>query len=219
MAFVHETIRLYEDRRALTPVRKFLQEKELVNLYRVEDVFKEVLIPSIPPLPVPLQGHLSDLCRDILFWGLRLVEGMRDRTRTDSIIRYVKVLPVPCRGGWNLLKDASFGAGWQKTSGADLVAYLEATGTPACLEALKGVLLPPSSGRWRGDGERHAQLLLRAGAFDGLRLALVAPDQWHSSIGATFRLPEVPPPTVSPSIWESLDKHASAAATAILRVS
>ena len=77
VAFLHNSITLYDPQnlRQQTPTRKFL-EKTLVNRFRVQDIFSEVLIKRTPKLPVGLKAPESELCADILQWGLSLLSNL-----------------------------------------------------------------------------------------------------------------------------------------------
>lgn len=170
VAFLHEEIQIYDekDARIQTQIRKFLDTK-LVQRFRVEDILNSVLIRRTPKLPVSLKSPEGDLCRDILLWGLSLVSSLVDRGKGEKTLRLLKSLPVPCRGGWYELRQASFGPGWQGTLGTDTLGYFRGANSPDCKEASKRLLVGPQDERWGTVGEKYQQILRDAGVFDGLK--------------------------------------------------
>ena len=213
VAFLHEDIQVYDERdaRVQTPIRKFLDTK-LVQRFRVEDILTSVLIRRTPKLPVPLKSPDSALCRDILLWGLSLVSSLVDRGKGEKTLRLLKSLPVPCRGGWYELREASFGPGWRMTLGKPTHDYLKGSGSSDCREALKKLLLPPTDESWGRTGEKYQHLLIDAGVFNGLRLSKVDPKNWPARFLASvnsFHLPDNTPIGIDQELWKAYNSHVS----------
>jgi hypothetical protein len=205
VAFLHNSISLYEPHnlRQQTPTRKFL-EKTLVNRFRVQDIFVEVLIKRTPKLPVGIKSPESEICADILQWGLNLLSNLVGRGRGDRTGRMLEGLALPCRGGWFTANTTSYGPGWPLTLGTVLHKYLSGANTADSRDAAKRLLLPPKHPLWRDAGSKHRELLDTAGVASGLRLACIEPSEWKStfmgSFGA-FELPTEAPPCFSPKVW------------------
>ena len=205
VAFLHSSISLYDPQnlRQQTNTRKFL-EKTLVNRFRVQDIFVEVLIKRTPKLPVAIKAPDSEICADILQWGLNLLSNLVGRGRGDRTGRMLEGLALPCRGGWFMANTTSYGPGWHLTHGTALHKYLSGANTADSRDAAKRLLLPPKHPLWRGAGSKHQELLGTAGVASGLRLARVEPSEWKSifmgSLGA-FELPSEAPPYFSTKIW------------------
>jgi hypothetical protein len=207
VAFLHSSITLYDvsNLRQQTPVRRYL-EKTLVNRFRVEDIFNEVLIKRTPPLPVKLKGDPSELCADILQWGLSLLANLAGRGQGDKTIRMLKELALPCRGGWFKASTTSYGSGWPAPLGATLQRYLTSVRTADSQEASRRLLLPPRHALWREAGARHVDLLDTGGVATGLRLSRVEPSDWKATFTGSqgaFDLPQAPPPQFAVSMWQS----------------
>lgn len=213
VAFLHEKIQVYDekDARVQTPIRKFLDTK-LVQRFRVEDILTSVLIRRTPKLPVPLKGPDSALCEDILLWGLSLVSSLVDRGKGEKTLRLLKSLPVPCRGGWYELREASFGPGWRTTLGKHTNEYLRGTNCPDCKEAVKRLLVHPNDEVWGRTGEKYQQLLSDAGVFDGLKLTKIETKSWQSKFTASrdsFHLPDITPHGIPHDLWTDYKSYVS----------
>ncbi|MDO9528359.1 MAG: DUF3883 domain-containing protein [Syntrophales bacterium] len=187
-----------------TPIHRYLSS-DLVQTFGVEQILRNVLIPALPELPVVLESKKGRLCRDIIQWGLRLVANLVARDKGEGTLIYLGRLPVPCRGGWFPLRETSFGPGWMNTVGEELARYLEEAGTKECNEALKKLMLPPDHKLWKGLASQNQEILARAGAFDGLRLKEIVPDDWKSKFyvcgGIEVNLPANPPPCFDEETW------------------
>lgn len=219
VAFLHNSISLYESQnlRQQTPTRKFL-EKTLVNRFRVQDIFVEVLIKRTPKLPVALKAPESELCADILQWGLNLLSNLVGRGRGDRTGRMLEGLALPCRGGWFMANTTSYGPGWPLTLGSALHKYLSGANTADSRDAARHLLLPPKHPLWRDAGSKHKELLDTAGVASGLRPVRVEPNGWKGtfmgSFGA-FELPSAPPPYFSAKIWSKYRDSVRSAAKPI----
>lgn len=210
VAFLHDSIVLYDENNRQTPTRKFL-DGELVKRFRVEDIFAEVLIPRTPKLPVRRRSRDAPLCADILRWGLRLLSNLMDRGIGDKTVHLLKNLAVPCTGGWYRAHTAAYGRGWPQSQGDTLERYLTGVGSEDCEEAANRLLLPPSRPEWGSRATRHVRLLNAAGVVDGLRLGAIEPGRWASTFYAgagSFALPEQAPPGFPISLWEPYRLHA-----------
>jgi len=209
IAFLNERIETHIPGRQggiqTTPVHRYLSS-ELVQTFGVEQILRNVLIPALPELPVALESKKGRLCRDIIQWGLRLVANLVARDKGEGTLTYLGRLPVPCRGGWFPLRETSFGPGWKNTIGEELAWYLEDVETKECNEALKKLMLPPDHKLWKGLASQNQEILARAGAFDGLRLKKIVPDNWKSKFDVCgwldVKLPAKPPPCFDEGTWE-----------------
>ncbi len=186
-----------------TAVHNFLS-KELVQPYGVEKIFSGVLVKATS------NGPKSDeLCRDILQWGLRLLQASKHSM--EEPIRLLSKLLAPCRGGWFPINETSFGPGWLGKSGDKLDEYLRITDTSECNTARKRLLLPPDHCSWCGMGSSSVDLLEKAGAFNGIRLVPVTDKDWDAGFTIAkwkgVNLPENSPAGYSPNDWNAYRKH------------
>lgn len=210
IAFLHEAIIVHEPREGggikYHPLHGYLSSS-LVQRFGVESIIRNVLIPSTPELPVPLDEEKDGLCRAISSWGLRLVAGLVAREKGEKTLQYLGKLPVPCHGGWYPLNETSFGPDWYDTVGREVKSYLDAADTAETKEAAKKLLLPPYDERWGNIASANRNLLERAGAFDGIRLLKIEPEDWESNFWVSgssgIKLPEKPPPGFDKNIWEN----------------
>lgn len=213
VAFLHESITVYEpDSRPArqTPVRVYLAAG-LVTQFRVEAIFTGTLKDATPSLPAKVKGPDAERCLAILRWALSMIRSAVARERgSDAMMALLRPIPVPCRGGWYPMSEASFGAGWPATAGDLLESYLDAVTGTAATHARNRVLLPPDDPAWDGLGATSQDLLRRAGVFDGLRLETIKPDAWASQFNASmhrFDLPSVTPPEFDTAFWAEYKKH------------
>lgn len=206
IAFLSDGIEIYNplDERQQTPIRKYL-ESTLVERFRVMEIFRSVLIPKIPTLPVSSNSPQSRFCRDILLWALKMVAGMPDRGKGKTgTLQLLQQIPVPCHGGWYPMSQVCFGPNWSNTAGQYVYDYLKGANTKECQEALGKMLLPPADDLWEGKGEQYKDLLMLAGVFDGLKLLSLEPGDWkcvRSANQNTYRLPDEPPPCIPIHLW------------------
>jgi len=208
IAFLHEAIQVHVPRSKggvqTTPVHAYLSSG-LVETYGVERIFSSVLVKATPKLPFDISAHDSQLCRDVLQWGLRLL-----KVSTGSMaepIRLLRRLPAPCIGGWHPIDETSFGPGWPGKSGSELATYLRRASTNECSAALERLLLPPNHPLWGGMGLRSVDLLEKAGAFNGIRLVPITDKDWGSRFSIAgwtrVKLPEEHPPGYSSDMWDT----------------
>lgn len=210
IAFLHEAITVHVPREGggikNHPLHGYLSSS-LVQPFGVESILRNVLIPAIPDLPIPLDGEKDGLCHAISSWGFRLVAGLVAKDKGEKTLQYLGRLPVPCHGGWYPLNETSFGPGWDHTVGQELKFYLDAANTTETKEATKRLLLPPDNGQWKKNVSTDRGLLEKAGSFDGIRLLKVEPEDWESTFwvsrGNGIRLPDDPPPGFEKNIWEN----------------
>jgi len=206
IAFLNEDIQTHIPRAKggveTTAVHRYLSTG-LVQSYGVERIFSGVLVKATPKLPHDIDGSDSQLCRDILQWGLRLLQASKHSM--EEPIRLLSKLSAPCIGGWYPIDETSFGPGWPGKSGAELDAYLRRSATPECSAALKRLLLPPDHPLWAGMGLSSADLLEKAGAFNGVRLVPVTGKDWDARFTIAHwkgvKLPEKGPAGYSPDVW------------------
>ena len=212
IAFLNEDIQTHIPRAKggveTTAVHRYLSTG-LVQSYGVERIFSGVLVKATPKLPHDIDGPDSQLCRDILQWGLRLLQASKHSM--EEPIRLLSKLSAPCIGGWYPIDETSFGPGWPGKSGAELDAYLRRTATPECSAALKRLLLPPDHPLWGGMGLSSVDLLEKAGAFNGIRLVPVTGKDWDARFTIAYwkgvKLPEKGPAGYSPDVWNAYREY------------
>ncbi len=212
IAFLNEDIQTHIPRAKggveTTAVHRYLSTG-LVQSYGVERIFSGVLVKATPKLPHDIDGPDSQLCRDILQWGLRLLQASKHSM--EEPIRLLSKLSAPCIGGWFPIDETSFGPGWPGKSGAELDAYLRRTATPECSNALKRLLLPPDHPLWGGMGLSSVDLLEKAGAFNGIRLVPVTGKDWDARFTIAHwkgvKLSEKGPAGYSPDVWDAYREY------------
>lgn len=209
VAFLSEELEVYVPNRAppqQNALHKYLANG-LVAQSRVETLFATVLLKRIPALPVPLEGADANLCKEILHWALRLVDNADRRGRgAEATLKHLNDIPVPCSGGWYPMSAASFGPGWEGTSGAVLATYLNALTGHDAVEARRRLLLGPNAAEWEGANLDWMRWLKSGGVADGLRLTEIAPSSWNSWFSArasNVPLPEVGPKELGVENWRS----------------
>lgn len=212
VAFLHESITVYEpDSRPArqTAVRRYLAAG-LVTQFRVEAIFTGTLKDATPELPAKLKGPVAERCLAILRWALSMIRSAVARERgSDAVMALLRPIPVPCRGGWYPMSEASFGAGWSATAGDLLASYLDAVPGTVAKRARSRLLVPPDDPAWEGLGASSLELLRRGGVFDGLRLETVKPEDWPSQFHASvnsFDLPPTVPPGLDGAFWADYRK-------------
>lgn len=212
IAFLNEDIQTHIPRAKggveTTAVHRYLSTG-LVQSYGVERIFSGVLVKATPELPHNIDGPDSQLCRDILQWGLRLLQASKHSM--EEPIRLLSKLSAPCIGGWYPIDETSFGPGWPGKSGAELDAYLRRTATLECSAALKRLLLPPDHPLWGGMGLSSVDLLEKAGAFNGIRLVPVTGKDWDARFTIAYwkgvKLPEKGPAGYSSDVWNAYREY------------
>ena len=201
VAFLHEDI--------IAPLLHEYLHPRLVERYRIDRIFRSVLIKATPDLPHNINGPRSQLCQDILHFGLKLLE--RSKRSMDESIRMLSRLPAPCIDGWYPIGETSFGPGWLEKSGTELEAYLRRADTPECKSALKSLLLPPDDPLWGGIGESSVDILEKAGVFDGIRLIRVTDKDWDRKFTLArwkgVKLPRNAPPCCGADIWDAYREY------------
>ncbi len=210
IAFLNEAINVHVHREGggirNHPLHGYLASSSLVQPFGVESILRNVLIPATPDLPVSLNKEKDSLCRGIISWGLRLVEGLVAKDKGEKTLQYLGRLPAPCHGGWYPLSETCFGPGWDDTVGRELKSYLDAARTIETKESAKKLLLPPYDEHWSNNVPANRKLLERAGAIDGIRLFENNPEDWAPSFQVTrwngVRLPEKAPPGIDSEIWK-----------------
>ena len=210
IAFLHEAIIVHVPREGggikNHPLHGYLSSS-LVQPFGVESILRNVLIPAIPDLPVPIDGEKEGLCQAISSWGFRLVAGLVAKDKGEKTLQYLGKLPTPCHGGWYPLNETSFGPGWDHTVGRELKFYLDVANTSETKEGTMRLLLPPDDVHWSKNVSTDRDLLEKAGSFDGIRLLKIKADDWESNFGVSgssgIKLPEEPPPGFEKNTWDN----------------
>ena len=209
VAFLHEDIETQArgptGRRHPTALHGYLSQG-LVSNFGVETILRNVLIPVRLEGLIPEGSDAETRCRDILQWGLVLVQNLLARDKGQGALPLLGRLPAPCAGGWYAIEKTTFGPGWQDTVGRDVETYLHGANTTESKEAARRLLLAPDHPSWRTLGSSVQEILTQAGATDGIRPLPIQSDDWSSVCWASkaegFFLPTDPPPCFSRQIWE-----------------
>ena len=209
IAFLHHSVKTHEGaQRRSTEVQKFLDGR-FVRSFRREDLLREVVIPSLPRLPVAHGTPEADACAETLAWTLEVI-GEEAR---KGVVPLLSHLPVACGGGWFAMDEATFGPGWAGRSGDHLQALADDLPGEDGEELLRTALLAPDDARWeagdvgqvRGDVLARAELFESAGVVEGLRIVdCKAIRFWMDGGGAE---PPGPGPEIVPkAAWEDWRK-------------
>lgn len=199
VAFLHEAVHVVEKRDGKsqhTQTRNNLAQSGLVSAFRRETIFRDCLLPLIPPLPLPLSDPNAALCSGIMRWALRLAAEL-----DKSILRYVGQIPVPCAGGWRALSTACFGPDWPTALVPASYEYLSHINGPQVEEARSLFLLRPSAREWGGDATLYTELLRKLGVRDGI--PLLERTLPHCSVRNKYlELPTTSPDGYPPELWQ-----------------
>ena len=216
IAFLHPDVRTHEQegsRRRNTSVQEFLHNR-FVQDFRREDILRDVVIPVLPErLPASHGTPEAERCSEILAWTLKLLGD----DESDTLLPWVRRLPVACDGGWFPMDAAAFGPGWQGHLG-DLVRSLADELPDGVAGRLRRTaLLPPDDPRWGVDVDDRGELLARAGVVDGLRLQHVPDIRFHMQGSGFHELPSKPPTGTPQGAWHAWRGAVRAASEALLR--
>jgi len=195
-----------DSRRQNTDLHKRLTDAKLVNTFRREDVLADILTPNLPTMPVARGTADAALCRDALFYSLRLAETLASRGEGESLAKAMAKIPVPCRGGWYPLSQATFGKGWIGTRGAAVDRYLRLVGTESAKAARARLLCDPEDPDWGEFGETVRPLLERAGVIDGLPLMVIGgkePAFFCQVSHYRFQAHSPAPPALDQATWSA----------------
>ena len=200
VAFLHSDVRTQVgdgSRRRNTPVQKFLDDR-FVQVFRREDLLRDVALPALPQLPVPHDSPEASLCSEILAWALMLV----DTDKLDTLLPLLQHLPVACHGGWFPISDAVFGPGWPDRLGDDVWLLAENLTEDMAIQLREVALLPPDDQHWRGVAvEGGNELFARLGVVDGLRPRIV-PEIRFRMHESSYELPSPAPSDTPQEAWD-----------------
>ena len=209
IAFLHHSVKTHEGaQRRSTEVQKFLDGR-FVRSFRREDLLREVVIQSLPRLPVAHGTPEADACAETLAWTLEVIGEEAQK----GVVPLLSHLPVACGGGWFAMGDATFGRGWPGRSGDHLQALADDLPGEDGETLLRTALLAPDDARWeagevgegRGDVLARAELFALAGVVDGLRIVDCEPIRfWMDGGGA--KPPDGGPEIVPEAVWEDWRK-------------
>ena len=198
IAFLNHDVKTHEGpRQRNTEVQKFLDGR-FVQSFRREDLLREVVIQSLPELPVTHGSPEAAECADTLDWTLEMI-GEEEQ---ESLFPLLSQLPVACNGGWFAMGEATFGPGWPGRYGEHLQKLTDGLPDEARDKLLRNVLLPPKDPRWGVDLTRRGDLFAHAGVADGLRLDVEDPIGFGMS-AYNPGLPDEAPGTTTQSAWDS----------------
>ncbi len=197
VAFLHPDIRMQEGpQRRNTAVQKFLDER-FARGFRREDILRDVVIPSVLPLPVPHGSPEADLCSELFAWTMKLLGN----EELETSLTLIKQLPVACHGGWLAMSDATFGPGWKGRLGDLVWSLANELPDDVAMRLRETALLPPDDSRWGTFVEDRDELFIRMGVVDGLRLQSV-PEVCFSMCEWSRELPAKAPVGISQTAWD-----------------
>lgn len=198
IAFIHDQVRTHEDgqSRRSTPVHKFLDGR-YVRSFRREDIFREVVRPAWPQMPVLFKSGEAMLCADLLGWTFTLLGS----NPSDELINVIKELPLACYGGWYSAQEASFGPGWSGDIGENMWELCDELPRREAKRLRETLLLKPSDRSWGVEVSEHEELFARAGVTDGFRLTGVEDIQFEM-YKPRYDLPKTVPKSFDEDSWE-----------------
>ena len=195
-AFLHPEVRTLEGQpQRNTEVQKFLDGRFVQGFGR-GDLLRNVVVQSLPKLPVTHESPKANECGETLAWTLKMI-GEEEQ---ESLDRWLARLPVACFAGWFPMREAVFGPGWDDRGGDDLKTLADALPDEEGERLLMRALLSPDDRRWGIDMADHADLFARAGVVTGLRLQSRGPTRFRMS-GSSPKLPAQAPSTLPKSAW------------------
>ena len=209
IAFLHPKVRTLEGHPLRnTEVQKFLDGR-FVQSFRKEDLLRNVVIPSLPKLPVEHESPEAKSCAETLAWTLKLV----DEGEKETPLRRLGQLPVACIGGWFALKHAVFGPGWHGRRGEHLKTLADGLPEEEGVKLLRTVLLPPGDLAWDGieayDPETdtigvaaHGDMFARVGVAEGFRLEKHEPPMRFWMDRSHRELPGEAPARIPQGSWD-----------------
>ena len=205
IAFLHSGVKTLDAaQQRNTEVQKFLDGR-FVRSFRREDLLRNVVIKSLPELPVAHGSAEATECAEILNWTLKLIGEEEQEGPPPMVSR----LPVACHGGWFAMEEAVFGPGWDGRCGNHLQTLADSLPGDGLLRC---ALLSPDDPRWgvgierRPEGETAyasglGDFFARAGVVDGLRLeACDSIRFWMGGAGRT--LPDTAPVAIPQPAWD-----------------
>jgi len=197
VAFLHEGVSTREGVGGRnTEVQKFLDGR-FVREFGREVLFRDVVLPALPELPVAHASEDGSKCAKIFPWALELV-GEKGAATMDPLI---KRLPVACHGGWRSMDEAVFGPGWEGHLG-DCLWELADDLTEDCATAIRNcALLPPDDPRWGVSVTGKENLFAKAGVVDGLRLQSATDIQFGTDL-SSHEIPKSAPEGFPVEVWE-----------------
>ena len=197
VAFLHPDVKTQQGpQRRNTPVQKFLDGR-FVRSFRREDLLREIILPTIPTLPVAHGGQDAELCSDLFAWTLQIL----GEDPTPALLPLRERLPVACHAGWLPMSDAVFGPGWPGRLGDDVWLLAEELPQDGAARLRGTTLLPPDDPRWGVAIERRDELFKRMGVVDGLRLSS-APEMRFNMQSPDYELPSTPPSGTPQKAWD-----------------
>ena len=209
IAFLHPEVKTLEGRpQRNTEVQKFLDGR-FVQSFRREDLLRDVVIPTLPELPVEHGSSEANACAETLAWTLKLV-GEEEQ---ETLLPLLGQLPVACFGGWFPLKHAVFGPGWSGRRGEHLKTLADALPEEEGERLLRPALLAPSDPAWNGieayDPETgtigvatRGDMFARIGVAEGLRLEKHEPPMHFWMDRSHRELPDEAPATIPQCSWD-----------------
>ena len=156
------------------------------------------MLAAVPPTPARFGSADAALCAELLGWTL----GLLGEEPPDALLASLKDLPVACRSGWRLAREASFGAGWPGRVGKDLWTLCEELRGDAAERLRETALLDPGDPRWGVDVDGRESFFARIGVAQGLRLRPV--DEMRFQMAQyDYELPRTAQSGVDGAAWEA----------------
>ena len=197
VAFLHPSVQTQQGpQRRNTPVQKFL-EGRFARGFRREELLRDVVLTALPSLPAPHDSEDGALCSELFTWTLKLL----GEDPPDTLLPFLRHLPVACHGGWRPMSEAVFGPGWPSRLGDEIWSLARELPAEAAARLRETALLAPDDPRWGIDVSDWDALFSRVGVFDGLRLEDVLDIPFDMS-EFSYELPHEAPVDIPPQAWE-----------------
>ena len=188
VVFLHRSVQTQQGPQGRsTEVQKFL-EGRFARSFRRTEIFREVIRPALPSLPVTHGSDNAARCSEIFVWTLNLL----GKDPPDELLPLLKHLPVACHGGWHAMSNAVFGPGWPGRHGDEIWALADDLPADPAARLRKTALLAPDDSRWGTDVNNLDGFFTQAGVFDGLRLEQIPDARFHMSCYSHEFLPDTP---------------------------
>ena len=198
IAFLHPSIQTQEGQpRKNTEVQKFLDGR-FVRGFGREVIFRDIIVPALPELPVSHDSEKAGLCSELLSWAMQLL----GENPSENQLKLLKRMPVACYGGWYAISDAGFGPGWPNRIGDLVWSLAKELPEPASVQLRKTLLLRPDDMRWgNAVGVKNwNRLFALAEMADGLRLKEVKDIHFEMQENS-YPLPHNAPAGIPDDAW------------------
>ena len=199
VAFLHRDVHTQEQGgpQRNTPVQKFLDGR-FARGFRREELIRDIVVPTLPPLPVPHGGDEARRCSELFTWTLKLLGDDGPGRLLPLLMR----LPVACHGGWRTMSDAVFGPGWEDRHGDDASSLADELPEIISTQLRARILLRPDDPRWGTPVRHRNEWFARVGLADGLRLYSLDETRFQMT-QYNYELPSDAPTGTPQEIWDN----------------